>query len=64
MTNLQKPKTADEVAALPADTRLDYEWFGAHCPVNLRVLHEFDVGRIEPQRLNAWAEMEPTYVNP
>ncbi|KAK3316000.1 glutathione-dependent formaldehyde-activating enzyme [Apodospora peruviana] len=66
MTNGPSASLSDEqYAALSDGFKAWVDMSRALCPVNLRVLNEFDIKEIkEPERLTGGGEVKPKYVNP
>jgi hypothetical protein len=64
LTNAALDLSEDELAALSEGSRKWHARSRDYLPVNLRVLHDFNVRDVKTEKLNGFTHIEPLYVNP
>ncbi|KAF2195670.1 hypothetical protein K469DRAFT_543859, partial [Zopfia rhizophila CBS 207.26] len=64
ITNVSEDLSEEEIAALSEELKHWYSLSQAICPMNLRVLHDFNIKDTKTQRLDGWGQNQPMYKNP
>ena len=63
-TNSSRTMTDEELAAMDEGSRGWYNKGLTFTPINLRILHDFDVKTLKTEKLDGFNNIKPLYENP